>query len=81
MHSNNIIHRDIKLENILVKKINDKEYVLKICDFGHLINLTARNSIINGFLIIIYFINLFVVLIYLFLSSIGSRDFFLSYAR
>lgn len=45
MHSNNIIHRDIKLENILVKKINDKEYVLKICDFGYarLINLTANS--------------------------------------
>ena len=30
MHSKNILHRDLKLENILIKD----EKVVKICDFG-----------------------------------------------
>ena len=40
LHSNNIIHRDLKLENILIKEIeksketNEDLYVLKIIDFG-----------------------------------------------
>lgn len=38
MHSKNIIHRDIKLENILVDKVvqssEDKLYAIKVADFG-----------------------------------------------
>ena len=40
LHSNNIIHRDLKLENILIKEIeksketNEDLFVLKIIDFG-----------------------------------------------
>ena len=34
IHSKNIIHRDIKLENILLKKNNKGEYICKIGDFG-----------------------------------------------
>ncbi len=30
MHNRNILHRDIKLENILISKEN----IVKICDFG-----------------------------------------------
>jgi calcium-dependent protein kinase len=40
LHSNNIVHRDLKLENILIKEIeksketNEDLFVLKIIDFG-----------------------------------------------
>ena len=34
IHSKNIIHRDIKLENILLKKNSKGEYICKIGDFG-----------------------------------------------
>jgi len=33
LHSSRIIHRDIKLQNILVEQKN-KDFVLKLCDFG-----------------------------------------------
>ena len=33
IHSNNVVHRDLKLENILLEK-NDNPYALKIIDFG-----------------------------------------------
>ena len=33
MHENGLVHRDIKLENILL----DHEYILKIADFGLII--------------------------------------------
>lgn len=34
VHQNNIIHRDIKLENIFLKKISNNSYICKIGDFG-----------------------------------------------
>jgi serine/threonine protein kinase len=34
MHSINIAHRDIKLENILISKIDEGEFQVKIADFG-----------------------------------------------
>jgi serine/threonine protein kinase len=37
LHKRNVIHRDLKLENILISKtfIKDQEYLhVKICDFG-----------------------------------------------
>ncbi|KAH8360287.1 hypothetical protein KR200_000540, partial [Drosophila serrata] len=33
LHDRNIIHRDLKLENILLET-NDEETLLKVCDFG-----------------------------------------------
>lgn len=34
MHSINIVHRDIKLDNILINKIEEDEFKVKIADFG-----------------------------------------------
>ncbi len=34
MHKSKIIHRDIKLDNILVNQIEGDEYDVKIADFG-----------------------------------------------
>ena len=34
MHSKNIVHRDIKPENILLEGKSDKNYEIKISDFG-----------------------------------------------
>jgi serine/threonine protein kinase len=35
MHSYNVVHRDIKLDNILISQVDDKsQYDVKIADFG-----------------------------------------------
>lgn len=35
MHKRNIVHRDIKLDNILIKKIEDQDsFDVKVADFG-----------------------------------------------
>ena len=34
IHKQGIAHRDIKLDNILISKIEENEYVVKIADFG-----------------------------------------------
>ena len=34
MKENNIIHRDLKLENILIKYNEDKTYIVKLTDYG-----------------------------------------------
>ena len=34
MAQNNIIHRDLKLENILIKYIDNQNYIIKISDYG-----------------------------------------------
>ena len=39
LHNNKIIHRDIKLENFLIKKEKNKE-IIKLCDFGWSVQLT-----------------------------------------
>ena len=44
LHSNNVIHRDIKLENILINKIDEGELNVKIADFGLSIILPDDHS-------------------------------------
>jgi serine/threonine protein kinase len=34
MHKANIVHRDLKLENILINQISENDYDVKIADFG-----------------------------------------------
>jgi serine/threonine protein kinase len=34
IHSKDIVHRDIKLDNILINKKEEGEYNVKIADFG-----------------------------------------------
>ena len=34
LHDHSIIHRDLKLENVLIKKDSNKQLTVKICDFG-----------------------------------------------
>ena len=51
MHKMHIMHRDLKLENILVtKKEEDGLYLVKICDFGtsHLFELGEKEKNIAG---------------------------------
>ena len=61
MNVNNIIHRDIKLDNILIKHNSNNNYIVKLADYGiskQLINtvgttfigtpLTMRPEILEG---------------------------------
>jgi serine/threonine protein kinase len=34
MHMKGIVHRDIKIDNILIKEIDENEYNIKIADLG-----------------------------------------------
>ena len=45
IHSHNIVHRDIKLDNILLDLYNG----IKICDFGIGKKLSSPNNILNSF--------------------------------
>ena len=45
MHSFEIVHRDVKPENLLINKLN----VLKICDFGFARNLPKANEEITDY--------------------------------
>ena len=42
MIKNNIIHRDLKLENILIKYKENKEYIIKLADYGNSKKLDSK---------------------------------------
>ena len=42
LHSKNIVHRDIKLENVVVLKKAEKDMSIKIIDFGTAVKITSR---------------------------------------
>lgn len=44
MHKSGIIHRDLKIENILINKINDFDYDVKVADFGLAIKLSDAGA-------------------------------------
>ena len=50
LHSKKIIHRDIKLDNIVVKKIkneaNEEELIIKIIDFG--LSIQTSNNVVKS---------------------------------
>jgi len=51
MKENNIIHRDLKLENILIKYIDKEKYIIKLTDYGcskRLISLSRNCNIYSG---------------------------------
>ena len=53
LYSHNIIHRDIKLENILVNynKNSKKDFIVKLGDFG-----LSRELILNNYIWMILFV-------------------------
>lgn len=57
MHNKNIIHRDIKLHNVLMKKEKDDKIVFKISDFGFACyDLTSKEDIdVNEILVKKYY--------------------------
>ena len=44
MHKKKIVHRDIKLENILINQISEGQYDVKIADFGLAAILTDNDD-------------------------------------
>lgn len=49
LHSNNIVHRDIKLENILcIHEDQTKQIRIKLADFGLSSRLTGREKSLNS---------------------------------
>ena len=50
MHKNNIIHRDLKLKNFLIKYTNEQktEFIVKLCDYGIGKFLEEKNNIFTG---------------------------------
>ncbi len=47
MHNKNIVHRDIKLDNILINQISEGEYDVKIADFGLATFITENNELME----------------------------------
>lgn len=48
MHKSGIIHRDLKIENILINQINENDYDVKVADFGLALKICEIESQISN---------------------------------
>ncbi|CAD8123932.1 unnamed protein product [Paramecium sonneborni] len=48
LHKNNVVHRNFKLENILIRKNEKKQISIKLCDFGFSSYMQHGEGIFNG---------------------------------
>ena len=49
LHANNVVHRDLKLDNILLKKISKRKWCAKLGDFGQTRQLRYKEEKMKGF--------------------------------
>ena len=49
LHKNKVVHRDLKLDNILLKQGTDKKWSAKLGDFGQARRLKHTDEIMRGF--------------------------------
>ncbi|CAD8207165.1 unnamed protein product [Paramecium pentaurelia] len=48
LHKNNVVHRNFKLDNILIRKNEKKQITIKLCDFGFSTYIQHGEGIFNG---------------------------------
>ncbi|CAD8212038.1 unnamed protein product [Paramecium octaurelia] len=48
LHKKNVVHRNFKLENILIRKNEKKQITIKLCDFGFSTYIQHTEGIFNG---------------------------------
>ena len=49
LHANNVVHRDLKLDNIMLKKISKRKWCAKLGDFGQARQLRYKEEKMKGF--------------------------------
>ena len=49
IHRKDVVHRDLKLDNILLKRLPNKNWIVKLSDFGQARQLRYREQILRGF--------------------------------
>lgn len=45
MHKCGIMHRDLKIENVLINKINEDDYDVKVADFGLAVKIPENGEL------------------------------------